>query len=396
MKLGFIGLGLMGMAIARRLARSGFAVTGCDRTEAHAAQFDEPGSTWTTDPLEAARDARMLGVCVRDDAQLEAITADGRLFAAMAPGGLFLLHSTVSPDLARRVAAQAAETGIGFVDAGVSGGPDYAIAGKLSLFVGASPADFERARPWLDAIGTAFLLGPVGRGQEGKLLNNLVSFANYGTSMAILDMAAELRLDIVQLTAALQSGSAQSYALGIVDRLYKVDGVDPARAAHIDGLHGLLAKDLRHGLALPIAAPAAKALIANAGGSMLARMRRSVAEASGTPGPRDANDIATAYFAAVNARDMDTLVGLFAEDAVLVFPNGTRFEGRQAIAGNYAAAFANGWPTPAPGYRFTGPDGVAVEVDVITPAGEPTRALSIFRCNLAGQIASLTVYPRAE
>lgn len=395
MKVGFVGLGLMGMAIARRLARSGFAVTGCDRTEAHASQFDEPGSTWTTDPLAAATGAAMLGVCVRDDAQLEAITADGRLFAAMAPGGLFLLHSTVAPDLARRLGAEAARAGIGFIDAGVSGGPDYAIAGRLSLFVGADPADFERARPWLDAIGHAFHLGPVGRGQEGKLLNNLISIANYGAAFAILDMAADLGIDTKVLTEAFQTGSGQSYAIAIAPRLYAVDGVDGERAAQIQGLHDLLTKDLGHGLALPVDEPAARATIAAAGEAMLARMRRSVAEAGGQPAPRDANALATAYFAAVRGRDMAALLALFADDATLVFPNGTRFEGLDAIGANYAATFANGWPTPTPGYRFTGPDGVAVEVDVIAPSGAPAKALSIFRCNRAGRITSLTVYPRA-
>src|SRR6185369_6698466 len=100
MKAGFIGLGDMGAGIARRLARSGFAITGCDVAPAVLAAFDEPGTTRTAEPLEAARGAAMLGICVRTDTQLESLAGDGRLFAAMAPGGLVMLHSTISPELA--------------------------------------------------------------------------------------------------------------------------------------------------------------------------------------------------------------------------------------------------------------------------------------------------------
>ena len=139
-KAGFIGLGSMGAPIARRLARCGFEVIGCDVSDEMLAAFDEPGTRRTRDPIEAARESKLLGICVRTDAQLEGLTGDGRLFDALGRGGTVILHSTVSPDLARSLAARAAERGIGFVDVGVSGGGPAAIEGQLSLFVGAEPA----------------------------------------------------------------------------------------------------------------------------------------------------------------------------------------------------------------------------------------------------------------
>ena len=76
---------------------------------------------------------------------------------------------------------------------GVSGGGHLAIEGKLRLFVGGEEATVERARPWLQAIGKSLAyLGPVGRGLEGKLLNNLISIANYGMSAAIIDVGGKL------------------------------------------------------------------------------------------------------------------------------------------------------------------------------------------------------------
>ena len=104
MKVGFIGLGSMGAPIARRLARCGFSVTGCDISAQMLSEFDEPGTVREADPLAAARGADILGVCVRTDDQLESLCGDGQLFAALGRSGIFILHSTVDPDLARRLA----------------------------------------------------------------------------------------------------------------------------------------------------------------------------------------------------------------------------------------------------------------------------------------------------
>jgi 3-hydroxyisobutyrate dehydrogenase len=87
-KVGFIGLGNMGGAIARQLARSGFAVTGCDVSEQVLAGFDEPGTSRTGDPLEAAADAAMLGICVRTDAQLSALAGDAACLQPWRRAGL--------------------------------------------------------------------------------------------------------------------------------------------------------------------------------------------------------------------------------------------------------------------------------------------------------------------
>ncbi|HET9629373.1 MAG TPA: NAD(P)-binding domain-containing protein, partial [Novosphingobium sp.] len=380
MKAGFIGLGDMGSGIVRRLARSGFALTGCDVSDQVLATFDEPGVTLTADAMDAARDADMLGICVRTDDQLRSVLGDGRLFAAMAHGGLVMLHSTVSPDLARELAATAREHGVGLVDVGVSGGSVAALAGTLALFVGAGPDDLERARPWLDAIGKVFPLGGPGRGQEGKLLNNLVSIANYGAALAILDMADALGIDRAEILAAFEAGSAQSYALRVAPGFVRARGDVPDPAAQIRDLHDLLAKDLHHGVDLPADAPVARATMLAAGEVLLARLRRAAAEVAGHRPPRSADAVADAYFAAVLGRNLEDLIALFAEDAVLAFPTGQVFNGREAIRDCYTRAFSGGWPSPAPGRRLSSHDGVAVEVAALAPSGATVRTCNVYRC----------------
>lgn len=275
MKVGFIGLGSMGAPIARRLARQGFSVTACDVAPQALAAFDEPGTACEADPLATARQAELLGVCVRTDAQLEALAGDGAIFAALGEGGIFILHSTVAPDLARRLADEAKAVGVGFIDVGVSGGGPAALEGKLSLFVGGEDEVVARARSFLEAIGTVAHLGPVGRGLEGKLLNNLVSIANYGMSAAILDLGEQLDFDREQLHDALMAGSAQGFALKAVPGMLRPHGDAPG---YLDALHDLLKKDVDHASQLaPAEDPAMAALLASCR-AMLNRVKRAAAE----------------------------------------------------------------------------------------------------------------------
>ena len=280
MRVGFVGLGSMGAPIARRLARCGFDVTGCDVIPQMLDAFDEEGTKRCADPMVVAKNVEMLGICVRTDEQLEDLVDGGKLFEALGKGGLVILHSTVSPDLARKLATLAKKYGVGFVDAGVSGGGPAAIEGQLSLFVGGEDADVGRARPWLEAIGKAIAhLGPVGRGQEAKLLNNLISIANYGMSASIIDVAVALGFDREKITEALMAGSAQSFALKVAPGFVRPRSGGLGAPNSFMGLHDLLKKDVDHCRDLPPSDPVAmRALLASCE-VMLARIRRAAEEA---------------------------------------------------------------------------------------------------------------------
>src|ERR1700741_4566751 len=133
MKVGFIGLGSIGIFMARRLARVGFEVTGCDIAPEMLAAFDEPGARREADPVAAARGAEILGICVRTDEQVESLFADGALLAALGEDGIVVIHATVAPALAQRLAKTAANMGVGLVDAGVSPGGHTVGEGKSSI-----------------------------------------------------------------------------------------------------------------------------------------------------------------------------------------------------------------------------------------------------------------------
>ena len=265
MKVGFIGLGSLGEGIARRIARSGFDLVAYDISPAAMTAFDEQGVEKTPDAIEVARKVEILCVCVRMDADVQDLVGDGALFKALGEGGLFIIHSTVSPDLARDVAKAAAAFGVSVIDAGVSGGSPAALRGELSVYVGGEPEAIERARPLMESYAKSILcLGPSGRGMEGKLLNNLVSIANYGMAAAILDLGQQLGFDRDELRTALMAGSAEGFAMRVAPGLLRPEGAAAMRQ--------LLGKDVDHARELaPNTDPSMSALL-HAADSMLDRL----------------------------------------------------------------------------------------------------------------------------
>ena len=384
----------MGAPIARRLARCGFDVIGCDISHEMLVAFDEPGTSRIADPLETARNSDLLGICVRTDEQLQSLLGDGGIYEALGKGGTLILHSTVSPQLAIELAKQAAEYGVGFVDVGVSGGGPAAIEGQLSLYVGGSDADVARAKPWLDAIGKNLAhLGPVGRGQEGKLINNLISIANYGMSAAIIDIGVDMGFDRQQLTEALNAGSAQSFALGVGPRMVlRREGV--GAPSTFMGLHDLLRKDVDHARELPTSEQASLAALLAASDSMLARIRRAVAEAEGKLAPANPNATVDAYFAAVRAKDIDALMACYGDDPTFALPNSKEFSGREAVRAVHLSVFDSGSPFPNPQMRFVSPQGIVVEIEAQLPDGSVRQTTNHYRFDDSGKISLLKVYAR--
>ncbi|MXO89919.1 NAD(P)-dependent oxidoreductase [Altererythrobacter aquaemixtae] len=277
--VGFIGLGLMGNPIARRLARQGFAVTGCDIHGPTLEAFDEEGTARAADPIEAARGKDFVGICVRTDDQLRNLAGDGRIFEAQGDGGIFIITSTVAPGLAQELEEIARPYGVSVIDVGVSGGHHYALEGKLSLFVGGDDETIARAREWLEAIGTISHLGPVGRGLQGKLLNNLACIANYGLAASILDIGVALDFDREQLREALQRGSAQSFALQVVPGM--VGWRENSTAEGVADLRDLLAKDVYLSRDLVAAEDPAMSALQNACHVLLRRMDQAASELAG-------------------------------------------------------------------------------------------------------------------
>lgn len=175
-KVTFLGLGVMGGPMAGHLARAGHAVTVYNRTTDKAkAWVDAHGGALGRTPAEAAAGAEFVMACVGNDDDLRAVcTGPEGAFAAMSHGTVFVDHTTVSAQVTRALHAQAAEAGIGFVDAPVSGGQAGAENGALSIMCGGSAEDYARAEPVMAAYARVCRrLGDSGAGQIAKMMNQI-------------------------------------------------------------------------------------------------------------------------------------------------------------------------------------------------------------------------------
>ena len=216
----FLGLGVMGYPMAGHLARAGHRVTVYNRSASKAiAWCDEftlgsrPQHAET--PREAAQGADIVFCCVGNDDDLRSVTlgADGA-FAGMAPGAIFVDHTTASADVARELHAAAKNIGLHFVDAPVSGGQAGAQNGALTVMCGGDAAAFEAARPVAIAFSRAFtLLGASGAGQLAKMVNQIcIAGLVQGLSEAIA-FGQKAGLDMNQVLDVIGKGAAQSWQL---------------------------------------------------------------------------------------------------------------------------------------------------------------------------------------
>lgn len=215
-KVAFLGLGVMGFPMAGHLAAAGNAVTVYNRTAAKADTWvAQHGGTSAPTPREAATGAEFVMACVGNDDDLRAVTlGDDGAFAGMAPGAVFVDHTTVSASVTRELAAAAAERGLGYVDAPVSGGQAGAEKGVLSVMCGGAPEDFARAEPVVAPYARICRrLGPVGAGQLTKMVNQIaIAGLVQGLSEA-LHFAQKAGLDGRAVVEVVSQGAAGSWQM---------------------------------------------------------------------------------------------------------------------------------------------------------------------------------------
>ena len=180
-RVGFIGLGNMGAPIARRFVQAGMDPIVFDQSESALEKLAEAGARTAASCAGVAAEADMVGVCVRDDADVEAavLGADGVLGAAK-EGTLVALHSTILPSTVHAVAAAAAERGVSVVDATVSGGAMGAERGQLTYMVGGATEDVERWRPVFEASAASIIhTGELGSGATAKLCLSITTYLGF-------------------------------------------------------------------------------------------------------------------------------------------------------------------------------------------------------------------------
>jgi 3-hydroxyisobutyrate dehydrogenase len=212
----FLCLGAMGAPMAGHLARAGCEVVVYNRTAARAeAWLAEHAGRAAPTPAAAAEGARFVFACTGADPDLREITlGPAGAFSSLAPGAVFVDHTTASPALARELAAAAAARGARFLDAPVSGGQDGAKRGTLTVMVGGDPDALERARPLLAAFAkNVTWMGPSGAGQLTKLVNQICLAGLIESLAEGLAFAERAGLDPRRVVEVIAKGAAQSWQM---------------------------------------------------------------------------------------------------------------------------------------------------------------------------------------
>jgi len=261
-RVGFCGLGTMGGAMAANLRRAGFPLTVWNRSAGRAAELLELRAVQGASPAAVAEASDVVVICVSDSPDVEAVLFGPEgVSAGASPGTLVVDSSTISPTASRDFAARLAAQGVAMVDAPVSGGSEGAQKATLTIMVGGEPADVERARPVLEAMGRSVThMGPLGAGQATKAVNQVMLCGTYLGVAEGLVLAIRAGLDPEQVVKALGGGAAASWVLenrsgGMIADEYPLGF---KVSLHLKDVMIALAMARESGVALPVAAMAAQ------------------------------------------------------------------------------------------------------------------------------------------
>jgi len=258
-RVAWIGLGVMGYPMAGHLADAGIEVTVYNRTAAKAEKWlAEHGGKRAPTPRQAAKGAEFVFACVGNDDDLRAVTtgAEGA-FQAMAPGAVFVDHTTASADVARELAKRAQEGGFSFIDAPVSGGQAGAENGELTVMCGGDQQAHEKAAPLIAHYARMQkLMGPSGAGQLTKMVNQICIGGLVQALAEGIHFAKRAGLDVEEVISVISKGAAQSWQMdnrhktmneGVYDHGFAVDWMRKDFAI-------CLAEARRNGACLPVTA----------------------------------------------------------------------------------------------------------------------------------------------
>jgi 3-hydroxyisobutyrate dehydrogenase-like beta-hydroxyacid dehydrogenase len=210
--IGIVGLGKMGLPMAKHLLAKGFRVAGCDPVDAARRAARAAGVEIVASPRELAKASDLVIVVVGFDHEVEAVVAS--ILGEFRKGLIVALASTVAPRYAKRLAQQLADSGITLLDVPLARGEAAAIAGKLLIYGAGDEKAFAACRPAFSAFASdIFHLGAAGAGQVGKMVNNLILWTCISANDEGLRLGEALGVDPARLQAALHHGSAQNWAM---------------------------------------------------------------------------------------------------------------------------------------------------------------------------------------
>jgi 3-hydroxyisobutyrate dehydrogenase len=282
MRIGFIGVGVIGAPMARRLVAAGFEVRVCDRSPAALEPFRRDGRPTSSRPADCAG-AEAVIVMVADDAQVRDVLLgpDGLVQGlGGGPAPVVAVMSSVLPDTVREVAAALRDRGVGCVDAPVSGGAARAAEGGLTIMAGGDEANLARLAPVFDALARrTFHCGGVGAGESVKILNNILGVTNTFLMTETLRMARALGVDATRLTEIMEASSGRNFGTSAPGAFAAVCAANAATRDSARAVAAVCRKDLRLARSLAKAAKVPAPLLDSVASSLEARSDDAVYEA---------------------------------------------------------------------------------------------------------------------
>jgi 3-hydroxyisobutyrate dehydrogenase len=255
--VGFIGLGIMGMPMARNLMKADFGVVAHNRTMGKAEALAAEGAQVAGSPADVARAAQAVVICVTASADVERVMlgADGLagVIEGVQPGSVVVDMSTISQDVTRRLGGLLAERGASLIDAPVSGGEQGAINGTLSIMCGGEVEALERVRPILQAMGTRIThCGPSGAGQTVKLCNQIAVVLNNLAMAEALVFCQQSGVDPAVMLEAIAAGAAGSWQISNLGPMVIARDFAPGFKVGLQQKDLRLALEAADGLDLPL------------------------------------------------------------------------------------------------------------------------------------------------
>ena len=216
LKVGFVGLGIMGGPMARNVLKAGFEVAVYNRTPAKVKALAAEGAKVAATPAQVAAACDVTLVCVTDTPDVLEVILNGQdsVLAGVKPGAIVVDHSTVNPAVAKQCAQQLGAKGASFLDAPVSGGDIGAKNATLSIMVGGHKEDFDKVLPVFQAMGkTVTYCGPHGSGYIVKLCNQILGALHLVAASEALVLADAAGIDKSAMLAAVSGGAAGSWII---------------------------------------------------------------------------------------------------------------------------------------------------------------------------------------
>jgi 2-hydroxy-3-oxopropionate reductase len=270
-KIGFIGIGLMGAPMAANLILAGFSVTVWNRTASKCDPLLEMGATLATSPAEVTRDTRAVITMLESGITVTEVLAGG-LLEGLEPGSTLIDMSSIAPAIAEDHAKLVTAQGVRYIDAPVSGGTVGAQNAKLAIMAGGLEEDIESARAIFSAMGSVTHVGPHGRGQLCKLVNQAIVAISIGAVSEGLLLAARGGANPAKVREAIMGGFCQSRILELhgqrmIDRNFAPGGTVKNQ---IKDLNAVLEVASKLGLELPLTRRVRELFVdhANAGGEL--------------------------------------------------------------------------------------------------------------------------------